>query len=104
MSTDDGPLAYRLVGRRLYIETEMAQSVDCELCVSAIDARGMELFTCIQINQSGVEKRCRKCDPRKPNVRVEMLAAAVELATWRPLLTIPTVKLIGDVRSYPTSE
>ncbi|MBN1447325.1 MAG: hypothetical protein JXA28_05290 [Bacteroidetes bacterium] len=86
VSTANGPLAYRLVGRRLYIETEMAQAVDCELCVSAIDARGMELYTCIRINQSGIEKRCRKCNPRKPNVRIEMAAVEAQLATWRPLL------------------
>jgi hypothetical protein len=90
VSTTHGPLAYRLVGRRLYIETEMAQSIDCELCVSAIDARGLELYTCIRLNQSGIEKRCRKCDPRSPNVRIEMLAADTQLATWRPLLTSET--------------
>lgn len=99
VSTKYGPLAYRLVGRRLYIETEMAQSVGCELCVSAIDARGLELFTCIQLNQSGIEKYCRKCDPRKPNVRVEILAVDAKLATWRPLITSETVKLIGEVKS-----
>ncbi len=99
VSTKHGPLAYRLVGRRLYIETEMDQSVDCELCVSAIDARGLELYTCIQINKSGIEKRCRKCDPRRPNVRVEMLAVDTELATWRPLITNETVKLIGETKS-----
>jgi hypothetical protein len=99
VSTKHGSLAYRLVGRRLHIETEMAQSVNCELCVSAIDARGLELYTCIRLNQSGIEKRCRKCDPRKPIVRVEMLAVEAKLDSWRPLITTETVKLIGDVKS-----
>ncbi len=98
VSTIHGPLAYRLVGRRLYIETEMAQSVDCELCVSAIDARGLELYTCIRLNQSGIEKRCRKCDPRKPNVLVEMLEVEPLLATWRPLLATEPVELIGKIK------
>jgi hypothetical protein len=95
VSTKHGPLAYRLVGRRLYIETEMAQSVDCELCVSAIDARGLELYTCIRLNQSGIEKRCRKCDPRKPYVRVEMLALESQLASWRPLITAETMRFVN---------
>lgn len=104
VSTKHGSLAYRLVGRRLHIETEMAQSVNCELCVSAIDARGLELYTCIRLNQPGIEKRCRKCDPRRPIVRVEMLAVEAKLAYWRPLITTETVKLIDDVRRNPTSE
>jgi hypothetical protein len=101
VSSKHGPLAYRLVGRRLYIETEMAQPVDCELCVSAIDAHGLELFTCIRLNQSGIERRCRKCDPRKPVVRVEMLPVDVQLAAWRPLLSKETVERIEEVRSTP---
>jgi len=97
--TKHGPLAFRLVGRRLYIETEMAQSVDCELCVSAIDARGMELYTCIHLNQSGIERRCQKCDPNKPKVRVEMMAVDAQLSVWRPLITDGAEKLIGEVKS-----
>jgi hypothetical protein len=99
VTTKHGPLAYRLVGRRLYIETEMAQAVECELCVSAIDARGLELFTCIRLNQSGIERRCRKCDPTKRIVRVEMAAVDVQLAAWRPLITDETVNLIAAVNS-----
>lgn len=95
VATRHGPLAYRLVGRRLYIETEMAQSVDCELCVSAIDARGMELYTCVQLNQSGIEERCRKCDPRNPRVRVEMLATDIGYGAWRPLMTAITARPPG---------
>ena len=103
VSTKHGPLAYRLVGRRLYIETELAQPVDCELCVSAIDARGLELYTCIRLNQSGIEKRCRRCDPRRPNVRIEMLAAEAQLTAWHPLLTTDSVKTIGEIRRDSTS-
>jgi hypothetical protein len=99
VSTEHGLLSYRLSGRRLYIETEMAQPVNCELCVSAIDAHGLELYTCISLNQSGLEKRCRKCDPRKPNVRIEMLAAETHLAAWRPLVTSEPGKVVRNTKS-----
>lgn len=87
VSTAHGPLSYRLTGRRLHIETEMEQPVQCELCVSAVDARGLELYTCIKLDQPGIERRCRKCEPKKPYIRIEMLAAEAHLDSWRPLLT-----------------
>jgi hypothetical protein len=95
VETKYGPLAYNLKGRRLYIETEMAQGIDCELCVSAIDARGLELFTCIRVNKSGIEVECKKCDPSNPKVRVEMMAIAEHLNNWRPLLTEENINLVG---------
>lgn len=95
VDSPDGPLAYRLAGRRLCLETEMGQRVDCELCVSAIDARGQELFTCLQLSQPGIETRCRKCDPRKRNVKVEYIPADVALGAWRPLLAEGAVKVPG---------
>ena len=98
VSTEHGPLAYRLVGRRLYIETDMGQPVDCELCVSAIDARGLELYTCIRVRQSGIETRCRKCDPSRPNVRVAMLAAETQLDSWRPLMAREATSVVREVK------
>jgi len=86
VSTRNGPLAYKLEGRRLHIETEMAQSVDCELCISAVDARDLELYTCIRINKSGIEKRCRECNPKKSLVQVELLELDAKLVAWRPLI------------------
>jgi hypothetical protein len=86
VDTADGPLAYRLDGRTLYIETEMGQSVNCEVCVSAIDNRNLELYECLQLRKPGVEKRCHQCDPNQPLVAIEYVAAAANLATWRPLL------------------
>lgn len=81
-----GPLAYRLNGRRLVVQSELGQEIDCELCVSAIDARGHELFTCTRLSQPGVATKCRKCTPRTGYV-VEMVAARSELAAWRPIPT-----------------
>jgi hypothetical protein len=92
VDTNGGSLTYRLRGRRLYIETEMGQSVDCELCVSSIDARGMELFTCVRLNQSGIEKSCRMCDPQQPLVQVEMIAAEGALNAWRPMMAAMAVR------------
>lgn len=86
VDTRYGSLSWRVDGRRLFIETEMGQEVDCELCVSAVDARGMELFTCIRINIPGIEKNCRKCDPNQPIVVTEFLEVDPTLATWRPLI------------------
>ena len=85
VSTSNGPIEYCLSGRRLKIETELGQDIDCELCVSAIDARGQELFTCIKVSKSGVETRCRKCEPTK-GIRFDYLPIVATLNTWRPLL------------------
>jgi hypothetical protein len=95
VSTPSGPLTYKLTGRRLCIETEMGQDVDCELCVSAIDARRQELFTCIQLSQSGLETQCRKCDPTARGIRVEIIPADVALSAWRPLVAYAAAKLEG---------
>jgi hypothetical protein len=80
-----GDLAYKLKGRRLLIETEMGQDVACELCVSGIDGRGQEQFTCIKLSRSGIERRCRKCVPVDRRYDLEILPAAAEYASWRPL-------------------
>lgn len=88
----DGPLSYRLEGRQLWIETDMGQSVDCEVCVSAIDRRGLELFTCMQLSQPGIEKRCRACDPSRKDYRVELIPAAVAARAWQPLLKADMVR------------
>jgi hypothetical protein len=97
-----GPLTYKLKGRRLYIETKMEQSVDCELCVSAIDARGQELFTCIQLSKSGIETRCRKCKPMSSKVKVEIMATDRASNVWRPLLiAYDTAKLQSQAQEQP---
>ena len=53
-----GPIAYELSGRYLVLTTTMGQAVDCELCVSAIDARQRELFTCVPLQVGKTETRC----------------------------------------------
>lgn len=49
----------------------MRQDIDCELCVSAIDARGQELLTCTRLSQRGSEKTCRPCVVGKKNFTLE---------------------------------
>ncbi len=86
-----GELVYKLEGRRLMIQTEaLGQEVDCQLCVSAIDGRGQEQFTCIQLLQPGIEKICRTCVPVKRRYALDLVPAKAETATWRPLVeTLP---------------
>ena len=91
VDTRYGPLSWRVDGRQLFVETDLGQAVDCELCVSAIDSRGMELFTCIRVNLSGIEKNCRKCDPNQPIIVAEFLEVEPALATWRPLIATAAV-------------
>lgn len=91
-----GPLSYKLKGRRLCIETELGQDVDCELCVSAIDARGQELFTCIQLSKSGTEVRCHKCRPRKTKFKVLAMPIDAAVNSWRPLIAVVAPKPEAD--------
>ena len=83
ISSAGGSLSYKLKGRRLMIQTEtLGQNIDCQLCVSAIDGRGQEQFTCIQLSQSGTEKRCKKCTPADRHYEIAVLPAKPEYATW----------------------
>jgi hypothetical protein len=57
---------------------------DCELCVSAIDNRETELFTCVQVSHTGLEQGCHKRAPSR--FKIDVLESATELRAWRPLL------------------
>ncbi|HUF10356.1 MAG TPA: hypothetical protein VMO47_13635, partial [Rhodothermales bacterium] len=85
VTSTTGTLSYKLEGRRLTIESEMAQDISCELCVSAIGARDRELFTCIQLQKPGIDRQCRRCEPRR-NFHIEYLPALEDLTGWRPLI------------------
>jgi hypothetical protein len=80
----DGVLSYKLEGRRLCVQGELGQNIDCEVCVSAIDARGQELFTCSRIYQTGVQTVCTPCIPRVPN-RFDIAVAADDVKGYRPV-------------------
>lgn len=87
VASTSGQLSYKLSGRRLMVQAqELGQDVDCELCVSAIDGRGQEQFTCIRLQQPGIERRCRKCVPADRRYEIAVLPAKTASATWRPLL------------------
>jgi serine/threonine-protein kinase len=86
----------------------MGQDVECELCVSAIDARKQELFTCIRLLKSGIETRCKKCDPAASSVTVEIIPADPTVASWRPFIAaippIVSTVTVPDVRLRPLAE
>ena len=65
VQTASGMLRYQVAGRGLTLETEVGQAVDSSLCVSAIDARGRELFSCTRLRCEGSDERCSK-PPRLP--------------------------------------
>lgn len=88
-----GQLKYELSGRRLCIKSEMGKTIDCELCVSAIDAKGHELFTCIRIFKPGIDRKCRKCDPSKKYITIDQMPIASHLAEWRPLVSNAIIKM-----------
>jgi hypothetical protein len=88
-----GPLSYKLKGRRLMIQTEiLGQDVDCQLCISAIDGRGQEQFTCIRLSQPGIERRCKKCIPASRRYDIAYLPVQPEYAPWRPLIAAASKK------------
>jgi hypothetical protein len=60
VKTSKGDLKYLLKGRFLKIESGMNQIVKSELCVSAIDHNNLELFTCVQLEHSGLQTSCQE--------------------------------------------
>jgi hypothetical protein len=81
-----GSIAYTLTGRELVLETGMAESVDCELCVSAIDSRGRELFTCVPLQSDPTDTNCGK--PRrfieKPKFEIIPCDPLIAIAGFEP--------------------
>lgn len=84
-------LRYTLVGRQLTLDTEMGQAVDCELCVSAIDARGRELFSCVQLERVGTEETCSQGRRFYPIPKLEWIPCD-------PLLAIDTFEPVTSAR------
>nr|WP_281720583.1 hypothetical protein [Nitrosomonas nitrosa] len=94
--TSSGPLDYQLKGRRLIVRSQtLGEDIHCQLCISAIDARGFEHYKCIRLDQPGIEKICRKCVPTKAHYEVALVATKQELAHWRPLLSSATPEKVS---------
>ncbi len=68
-----GTLTYHLAGRYLTLETVMAQAVDRQLCVSAIDVRNRELFTCVPLKIGPTESECGKGRKFYPNPSIVLI-------------------------------
>ncbi len=82
-----GHLSYKLSGRRLMVQAqELGQDILCELCVSAIDGRGQEQFTCIRLQQPGIQRCCRKCVPADRRYEIALVPTKSAIKSWRPLL------------------
>ncbi|GAB2813883.1 hypothetical protein [Ferruginibacter profundus] len=81
-------LSYKVNRNKLVIETTtLGQNINCELCVSAIDNRGQELFVCTKVVKSGLDVKCRKCGEKKPLVDLIYQPIDYKLVNWRPLLS-----------------
>jgi|GEM_PF-1819935 len=86
ITSGGGHLSYKLQGRRLMIQTDaIGENVNCELCVSAIDARGQEQFTCIKLSQPGIHISCKKCVPGEQHHEIVFVPSEPEhnsLRSW----------------------
>ncbi|MFI9536842.1 hypothetical protein ACIG56_26780 [Nocardia fusca] len=89
LKTVHGNIEYLLDDDRLSIATEnLGQAIECELCVSAVDARDQELFTCIKLSR-GLDRRCEPIpSPRSisPTLVLKPFPGP-EPMPWRPLKT-----------------
>jgi hypothetical protein len=86
---DGGIVTYKLNGRYLTLETEMGQAVDAQLCVSAIDAKGRELFTCAPLQMGGTDRQCgpgRRFFP-KPTIELIPCDPLIAISRWEPVVS-----------------
>jgi hypothetical protein len=90
----DGPIEYTLTGRTLCLREALGQSIECQVCVSAIDAHGHELYTCLQVSQQGTQTLCRPCVPRTP-VPINLAGVAPQLQGYRPVFATAALDPIG---------
>lgn len=84
VDTPSGTITYEIIGKRLHIWSSLGQKLDCELCVSAIDMREREFFTCVPVKKSGIETKC--CTPRTKNpgskIAIEKTFSATAMTQW----------------------
>jgi hypothetical protein len=60
--TDGHTITYFVDRDQLQIGTEIGKSLKCELCLSAIDNWGRELFTCVPLERRGTVVRLEGLD------------------------------------------
>jgi hypothetical protein len=78
---------YKKTSNKLIIEAaEIGQSFNCELCVSAIDFKGRELFVCTKVTKKGTDVKCRKCGEKPQLVDFIYKPIDAALIKWRPLV------------------
>lgn len=81
--TRSGELEYKMNGRFLEIKTSIGQMVKSEVCVSIIDAKGIEIFVCKKIGTNGIKTDC-------PSKRIKVIPGfellPVDSIIGRPIL------------------
>lgn len=85
-----GTITYELAGRHLTIDVELGRSIDCDLCVSAIDAKNRELFTCVQLEQGPTDTTCGKGRKFYPKPSLEFIPCdpLIGIDTWESVVSM----------------
>lgn len=103
VDTPSGAITYELIGKRLHIWGSLGQKLDCELCVSAIDMREREFFTCVPVKKLGTETKC--CTPRgkKPGgkIAIEKAFSATAMTQWESVAGVAFSKQLRNAISKP---
>ena len=81
--TKSGELGFKVNGRFLEITTSIGQKVNSKVCVSVIDAKGIEVFVCTKIVTDGIGTDC-------PSERITIIPGfeliPIESIISRPIL------------------
>jgi hypothetical protein len=89
-------------GLREEAQHAAGHSIECQVCVSAVDARGHELYACLHLSQLNTETLWRPCVPRT-QVPIDLAEVAPNLQGYRPVLPPRRSTRSGETQSgrYP---
>jgi hypothetical protein len=88
VDSKSGSLDYTIQGRFLTLHASMSQLISSEVCLSAIDSSGLEVFKCTKINSSGIGSDC-------PSKRLKILPVYEYLpiiSTFKKPIKLSSVK------------
>lgn len=91
-----GVVTYALDGRHLTLDTEIGRAIDCELCVSAIDAKNRELFTCVRLKEPSTDTKCGKGRKFYPKPKFEIIPCdpLIAVSNWEAVSSLAVQKQI----------
>ena len=103
VDTPSGAITYEIIGKRLHIWGSLGQKLDCELCVSAIDMREREFFTCVPVKKPGTETKCCTPGGKKPGgkIAIEKAYSATAMTQWESVAGVAFSKQLRDAISKP---